>query len=80
MDKNGNIPPPSYHCFYENGWFPLELINEQWYWLNWDSNLKFLGYWVKKKDAIDKGYYGLEHPDMEPPILTQTQLEESARK
>ncbi len=43
-DKNGNIPPPGYRCFYENGWFPLELFNEQWYWLNWDSNLKFLGY------------------------------------
>jgi len=78
-DQQGNTPPPSYHCFYENGWFPLELINEQWYWLEWDSNPKYLGYWVKKKDAIAKGYYDLGHPDMEPPTPTQTQLEESAK-
>src|SRR5258708_34052206 len=78
-DKNRNITPPSYHCFYENRWFPLELFNEQWYWLDWDSNLKLLGYWVKKKDAIDRGYYSLGHPDMEPPTPTQTQLEESTR-
>jgi len=57
----------------------LELINKQWYWLEWDSNPKYLGYWVKKKDAIDKGYYDLGHPNMEPPTPTQTQLEESAK-
>ncbi len=57
----------------------MELINEQWYWLEWDSNPKYLGYWVKKKDAIDKGYYNLGHPDMEPPTPIQTQLEESAK-
>src|SRR5216684_3835829 len=32
-----------------------------------------------KKDAIDKGYYDLGHPNMEPPTPTQTQLEESAK-
>ena len=78
-DQQGNILPPSYHCFYENGWFSLELINEQWYWLEWDSNPKYLGYWVKKKDTIDKGYYDLGHPNMEPPTPTQMQLEQSAQ-
>jgi len=78
-DNQGNTPFSSYHCFCENGWFPLELINEQWYWLEWDSDPKYLGYWVKKKDAINKGYYDLGHPDMEPPTPTQTQLEESAK-
>src|SRR5713226_3912743 len=49
-------------------------------WLHeWDSNPKYLGYWVKKKDAINKGFYDLGHPDMEPPTPTQTQLEESAK-
>lgn len=64
---NGNIPPPSYHAFYRNGWFPLELVNGLWHWLEWDDTIKYKGYWVKKDSTISPGNYGLGSPENEPP-------------
>src|SRR5258708_37703663 len=64
-DKNRNIPPPSYHCFYENRWLPLELFNEQWYCLDRGRNFKLPGYWVHKQHALDRGYHSLRPPHLQ---------------
>ena len=35
--KNGHDIPPSYHVTYEATLYPVEFINERWYWIDWDN-------------------------------------------
>ena len=67
-DQQGNILPPSYHCFYENGWFSLELINEQWYWLELSLLLGYASVTLDEKmiDSRLRRSYRLASPLARP--------------
>ena len=59
--------PPSYHVggyTPQGNWaeLPIELINDDWYALEWEDN----SYWVSKATIIVKGLEGLSHPDLAP--------------
>ena len=59
--------PPSYHVggYTPQGtWteLPIELINNDWYALEWEDN----SYWVSETTIIAKGLEGLGHPDLAP--------------
>ena len=59
--------PPSYHIggYTPQGtWaeLPIELINNDWYTLEWEDN----SYWVSESTIIAKGLKGLGHPDLAP--------------
>jgi len=56
---SGNIPPPTYHALHKDYYNPVEFINDSWYWLEWDENPKFLGYWSHATNRIDHGQYHL---------------------
>jgi hypothetical protein len=56
---SGNIPPPTYHALHENYYNPVEFVNGSWYWLEWDENPKFKGYWSRTTNKIDRGQYHL---------------------
>jgi hypothetical protein len=51
----GSIPPATYHAIDEQMWYPVEFINDKWYWLEWDSSPKFLGYWTRASKEIPLG-------------------------
>ena len=42
--KNGHNIPPSYHVAYEATFYPVEFINECWYWIDWDDGDKHTEY------------------------------------
>src|SRR5713226_346388 len=67
-NQQGNTPPPSYHCFYENRWFPLELINEQWYWLELSPLLGYASVTLDEKmiDSRLQRSYRLASPLARP--------------
>ena len=48
-------PPPSYHTIDEQMWYPVEFVNDKWYWLEWDKTPKFLGYWTRANKEITPG-------------------------
>src|SRR5712675_1962170 len=56
---SGTIPPPSYHFLHENYYNPVEFINDSWYWLEWNEDPKFRGYWSRTTNKIDRGQYHL---------------------
>src|SRR5882762_8972679 len=56
---SGDIPPPTYHALHENYYNPVEFINDSWFWLEWDENPKFRGYWSRTSNKIDRGQYHL---------------------
>ena len=58
LSKNGHGIPPSYHVFHEDAHYPIEFINGDWYWLDWDDD-RYLGYWSKPKKKIPQGDKGL---------------------
>ena len=43
---NGHDIPLSYHVAYEAVLYPVEFINERWYWIDWDDGDKHTGYWA----------------------------------
>jgi len=56
---SGEIPPPTYHALHEEYYSPVEFINDSWFWLEWDENPKFRGYWSHTSNKIDCGQYHL---------------------
>ena len=74
----GNIPPPSYHVEYQGSWHPLEFVNGEWYWLEWDDD-EYLGYWVKKASRIEQGHYKLGWGTKEIEIETPTRMTEISK-
>jgi hypothetical protein len=58
-DKNGTVPPSSFHALAENLFYPVEFINFTWYWLEWDDSLKWNGYWARPEKQISHRDYGL---------------------
>jgi hypothetical protein len=49
------MPPLSYHTIDEQMWYPVEFVNDKWYWLEWDKTPKFLGYWIQANKEITPG-------------------------
>src|SRR6201990_563856 len=59
----GKAIPPSYYIQKEEQvYYPIELINQNWYFIEWDDNESYYGYWVRFEDAIPQGKYGLGWP------------------
>jgi hypothetical protein len=48
-------PPPFYHAIDEQMWYPVEFVNDKWYWLEWDKTPKFLEYWIQANKEITPG-------------------------
>ena len=57
--KNGHNLSPSYHVAYKATLYPIELINERWYWINWDDGDKHTRYWTQLDRQLSQGAYGL---------------------
>jgi hypothetical protein len=55
---NGHMIPPSYHIQYKDTLHPVEFINQQWYFIDWDDD-QFKGFWVRPGQVISQGGYGL---------------------
>jgi hypothetical protein len=55
--KNHDIPP-LYHVIHNNEDTPIEFINNEWCYIQWDDD-KFLGYWVFPSQVIEQGKYNL---------------------
>ena len=55
--KNHDIPP-SYHVFHNNEDTPIEFLNNEWCYIQWDDD-KFLGYWVFPSQTIEQGKHNL---------------------
>jgi Retrotransposon gag protein len=53
--EGGIVPPPTYHAIENHMWYPVEFINDKWYWLEWDNSTKFRGYWVRASKEIPPG-------------------------
>ena len=56
----GQVIPPSYYALSDQDWYPLEFINNKWYWIEWDDSDKYKGYWVKPDlEIVDPGALNL---------------------
>jgi hypothetical protein len=55
--KNHDIPP-SYHIFHNNKETPIEFVNNEWCFIQWDDD-KYLGYWIFPSQTIEQGKYNL---------------------
>jgi hypothetical protein len=51
----------SYHAYNDNDneYQPVEFINNQWHFIQWDNTEKFLGYWVFPNRNIPQGTFNL---------------------
>ena len=67
---NGHDIPPSYHVAYEGVLYPVEFINERWYWINWDDGDKHTGYWTQLDRQLPQGAYGLGWVGRVPEAVT----------
>jgi hypothetical protein len=56
---SGTIPPPTYHALSNGYYYPVEFVNSNWHWLEWDDEPQFLGYWSRPTKRITQGTYGL---------------------
>jgi hypothetical protein len=50
--------PPSYHVFHNNEDTPIEFLNNEWCYIQWDDD-KFLEYWVFPSQTIEQGKHNL---------------------
>jgi hypothetical protein len=41
--------PPSYHLFDSENFYPIEFINNEWYYIEYNDRIKYKGYWVNKE-------------------------------
>ena len=71
LSINGNQIPASYHALHNNEYYPIEFVNGEWYWLDWDDG-QYLGYWFEPGKIIPQGDKGLGWlgKGAEFPILT----------
>jgi hypothetical protein len=53
--EGGTVPLPTYHAIEDQMWYPVEFINDKWYWLEWDNSPKFRGYWTHSSKEILQG-------------------------
>ena len=53
--EGGAVPPASYHAIENKMWYPVEFVNDKWYWLEWDNMTKFRGYWTRLSKEIPPG-------------------------
>ena len=58
LSRNGHDIPASYHALHKGDYYPIEFINGDWYWLDWDND-RYLGYWFEPKKKIPHGDKGL---------------------
>ena len=35
--EGGTVPPATDHAIEDQMWYPIEFINDKWYWLEWDN-------------------------------------------
>ena len=57
--QNGHEVPPSYHVKIDEQYYPIEFVNKQWHYLEWDDSPRHTGYWVRPTKAIKHGDLGL---------------------
>jgi hypothetical protein len=57
----GNTILASYHAYNDNDneYQPIEFVNSQWHFIQWDDTDKFLGYWVFPNGNIPQGMFNL---------------------
>ena len=57
---NNRRIPPSYHAINSHGvYYPVEYVNNQWYWLEWDDSDDYFGYWIRPQGLMAQGEAGL---------------------
>ena len=61
VSPSGRQQPPSYHAIspIDRLYYPVEYINDRWFWLEWDDSDKYFGYWVHQTGLMEQGYAGL---------------------
>ena len=70
LPRNGHDIPPSYHVAYEATLYPVEFINERWYWIDWDDGEKHTRYWTQLDRQLPQGAYGLGWVGKVPKVVT----------
>ena len=57
---NNRRIPPSYHAINAHGvYYPVEYVNNQWYWIEWDDSDDYFGYWIHAQGRMAEGEAGL---------------------
>jgi hypothetical protein len=80
----GNTIPASYHAYNDNDnkYQPIEFVNNQWHFIQWDDTDKFLRCWVFPKSNISQGMFNLEWlgniPETQTPIARLSHFRERA--
>jgi len=50
--ETGKRIPASYTVGVDGQFYPVEFINQQWYFIEWDDSAEYQGYWVQPSKAV----------------------------